>query len=88
MTRVLFQPSPISAFQFPADLDGETHNVVVTWNISSRRWYISVFKQTGERVLSIPLVGSAPYHPISLVGGYFSSTLTYTKSEQIFEILP
>ena len=57
-TFVDFTPSRVAAFQFQAQLDGANYNVVVTWSLFGRRYYINVYALDGTLVLSTPMVGS------------------------------
>lgn len=77
-----------SNFEFEADLDGDLHNVIVTWSIYGERYYVNVFSLTNVRILTIPLIGSPDDYDISLVAGYFNSTLVYRESSRQFEISP
>ncbi|MEJ0017540.1 MAG: hypothetical protein WDN25_13435 [Acetobacteraceae bacterium] len=85
---VPFAPTPAGPFQFAAVLDGQSYTVIVTWNVSGQRWYVSVYTGAGDRVLSIAMVGSPDDHDISLVAGYFISTLVFRQSSQTFEVSP
>lgn len=87
-TLVNFAPSPLAPFQFQATLDGVAHNVIVTWNVFGRRWYVNVYQQDGTRVVSLPNIGSPPGKGISLVAGYFKSTLVFRQATRQFEIAP
>ena len=53
-----FQPTLQAAFQFQPTLDGQTYNVIVTWNLFGQRYYINVYSLDGTLVLCVPLVGS------------------------------
>ena len=78
----------LQPFQFQAVLDGATYNVIVTWNIARQGWYLSVVDQSGNLIGSRALVGSPPTYPISLVAGYFVSTLVYYPNVQQFVVSP
>lgn len=58
MTTFDFVPSNVAPFEFSPILDGATYNCVVTWNVSGRRYYVSCYDLAGERVFSVPLIGS------------------------------
>lgn len=85
---VAFTPSQLTAFRFQATLDGASYDVVVTWNVFGRRWYVSVFDQNNVRILTLPMIGSPPDYDISLTAGYFTSTLVFRAATQSFEINP
>lgn len=76
-------------FQFQAEFDGVTHIVQTLWNITGQRWYVYVFDQANELVVTLPLIGSPPQPKvgINLVGGYFTETsLYYYPTLNIFSI--
>lgn len=75
-------------FEFQADFDGDTYNVIVTWSIYGERYYVTIFNTSNVRVLTIPLIGSPDDYDISLTAGYFTSTLVYRESSRQFEISP
>jgi hypothetical protein len=87
-TSVVFNPSPRQPFQFLATLDDAAYNVTVKWNVSGQRWYVFVDGPDGTNVVTLPLVGSPPGYDISLVAGYFTSTLVYRTSSETFEVSP
>ena len=57
-TFVPFQPSPSVLFQFQATLDGDLYNIITTWSLYSKRWYLNIFDLVGNLVVSLPLIGS------------------------------
>lgn len=87
-TTVAFTPSAIAPFQFQAAFDGATYNVIVTWNVYRAGWYINVYAANGTLIVIRALVGSAPAYPLSLVAGYFTSTLIFLPATQQFVISP
>ncbi len=88
VTIIPFQPVSTSPFQFQVTLDGQTYNVIVTWNIFGLRYYINVYSTQGVLICAKPLVGSPIGWDISLVAGYFTSTLVYREDNQQFEVSP
>ena len=88
MTSVLFDPNPLTAFQFPATLDGGQYTIIVTWNSAGQRWYINIYDQNYVVVATVPLINSPPNYDISLTAGYFTSTLIYRKATMTFEVSP
>lgn len=90
MTTVTqFTPNPFAPFQFQAVLDGSANNVIVTWNTYAQRWYINIIDNTNTSIVYLPLIGSPPDDTgISLVAGYFASTMVFRQVEQIFEVSP
>lgn len=82
-----FTPGSVP-FQFQPTLDSQVYNVVVTWNLFGRRWYVNVYAVDGTLVVALPLVGSPQDHDINLVGGYFDSKIVYRASSRQFEVSP
>lgn len=58
-----FSPSSAGPFQFQPTLDGQTYTGIVTWNVFGRRYYLNLYQLSGERVFSLPLIGS----PVGIV---------------------
>jgi hypothetical protein len=83
-----FAPTPLAPFQFQATLDGATYNVITTWNVFGQRWYVNIVDQNNNRILTKPLVGSPPDYAISLVAGYFTSTMVFLEATQTFAVAP
>lgn len=88
MTTVDFTPSPVAPFQFQAVLDGDSYNALVKWNAFGRRYYVELYDHNGVRVTTIALISSGQGVPVSLVAGYFVSTLVFYGDLQQFVILP
>lgn len=63
-TIIPFIPSNIIAPSFHADLDGDTYLVTVTWNISALRYYINIYDQNGNWIITTPLVSTPPARPV------------------------
>lgn len=53
-----FVPSLVAPFQFSATLDGAQYNVIVTWSLFGKRFYINVYALDGTLVVSEAMVGS------------------------------
>jgi len=66
-TIIPFIPSAVRPFSFPATLDGIVCNVIVTWNVSSQRYFINVYDNTGRWVVTTGLVASPPARSIDSV---------------------
>lgn len=86
-------------FQFQVNLTGPTalvsspagtFNVAVKWQTFGQRYYISLTDQQGNVVINNkPLIESDPTAtPISLIAGYFASTLYYFPDLQQFVVNP
>lgn len=87
-TFIQFTPSPIAPFQFQAVLDGTGYNVIITWNVYRRGWYLTAYQQNGIPVVARALVASPATYDISLVAGYFTSTLIFREGTENFEVSP
>ncbi|HET8686132.1 MAG TPA: hypothetical protein VFM18_05635 [Methanosarcina sp.] len=85
-TYVDFTPSPLVNFRFQAILDTVPYNVVVTYNVFGKRYYVNIYTVQGDLVMTRPMVGSPPGYDISLTAGMFTSTLVYRIGHQQFEI--
>lgn len=88
VTVTKFNPTPQAPFQFQAVLDGQTYNVIVTWNTGGQRWFVNVIDQSNVPVVTVSMIGSPNGFDISLVAGYFVSTLVFRSSTQSFEVRP
>ncbi len=88
MIVIPFLPSDSAPFQFQPQLDGQTYNVIVTWNLFGERYFINIYTLQGALVACLPLIGSPPDYDISLTAGYFTSTMVYRASSRQFEIVP
>jgi hypothetical protein len=91
-TIVPFSPTNSSPpFQFQATFDGVTYIVQTLWNVSGQRWYVFIFDQSNNLIVTQPLIGSPPlpYNGVNLVGGYFTSTaLYYYPALSVFSVTP
>jgi hypothetical protein len=93
-----FQPSPIGLpFNFQATLLGATSfvtstgtafTVTVPWNTFGQRFYVLITDENNEVVLNTPLIGSPTGYPISMIAGYFTSTLVYDEMSRSFVVTP
>ncbi len=90
-TYVPFNPSltgiPPWTGQFT--LDGTSYQGIVTWNIYSQRFYLSLAQQNQAPVWYGPLIGSPLDADILLAPGVFSaSTILYRVDTGNFETVP
>ena len=89
MTVYPFTPNQSGPFQFQPTLDGTVYNVIVTWNLFGRRYYINVYALDGTLIVCMPVVGSPVGTDINMVGGYFTtSSLVFRQPSQQFEVSP
>lgn len=75
-------------FTFQATLDSQAYNVIVTWSIYAQRYYVNIYDTAGQRILTLPLIGSPNDYDISMTAGYFTSKLIYRESSNQFEVSP
>src|SRR5215468_7578313 len=59
-TIVPFLPSNMSVPSFLATLDGDNYRVYVTWNVSAQRYYIDIYTQNDEWVITTPMCATPP----------------------------
>lgn len=86
-TYVPFNPTPNTPFQFQAVFDGETYLVTCTWNVFGQRYYVNIFTDNQERVLTVGRVGSPSGYDISLTAGYFTTKLVWREANNQFEVI-
>jgi hypothetical protein len=68
MTTVIpFLPSNINQPNFVATFDGNDYRVVITWNVSARRYYVNIYGQDGTWIITVPLVQTPPARPVQSV---------------------
>ena len=88
-TLINFNPSASANFQFNPTLDGITYTAICTWNLYAPRYYISVYDNSGNLIVTNPLVASPDDFDINLIFGYFkTSKLVYRASSNNFEVSP
>lgn len=88
-TYVPFTPSGAVPFAYQAVLDGDRCQITASWNVFGQRWYFSVFDSNGDRVVTLPLIGSTDTYSINLLAGYYqSSTMVYRVSTNQVELGP
>lgn len=83
-----FSPSVQNVFQFQATFDNQIYTVVITWSLFARRWYVNILTLQGERIVSLPLIGSPLTYNISLTAGYFDTVMVYRQASNQFEVGP
>jgi hypothetical protein len=76
-TIIPFIPSNIQAPTFPLTLDGKKCNAVITWNISSLRYFVNIYDSNGNWIITTALVSSPPArNAISAVYDPFLNIIT------------
>jgi hypothetical protein len=88
MTIFDFIPSQTSNFQFQPTLDGQQYTAIINWNLFGERYYFNLYTLQGDLILCLALIGSPPGYDISLVAGYFTSTLVFRAASSQFEVSP
>ncbi len=91
MTIIPFAPSDNAAppFAVSVTLDNVTYSLTAAWNIYRGDWYITLADQSGNILITQPLIGSPPGSNIYLAPSCFqTSTLVYRVATGNFEIGP
>ena len=87
MTTIAFSPSPTATPPFSTSvlLDGAPYTLKTFWNIFRGDWYYSLTDQSGNVIITAPLIASPDNAPIYLAPGIFtSSTIYFLDSSQSF----
>jgi hypothetical protein len=58
-TYIKFTPSNSVAPRFTAVFDEESYTVIVTWNVSSQRYFINVYSISGNWICTVPMIETA-----------------------------
>ena len=58
-TFTTFAPTATAPFAFQPTLDDAQYQAVITWGLAGQRWYINLYDQAGNRIFTLPLIGSA-----------------------------
>jgi hypothetical protein len=58
MTVIPFLPTTSGPFEFQATLDGSQYSGLVAWGLVGRRYYLNLFSLAGDRLFTLPLIGS------------------------------
>ena len=69
MTTIIpFIPSNIVTPSCSVNLDGDAHDIKITWNVSAQRFYINIYRKTDEAwIITEPLISSPPGHDVNSV---------------------
>ena len=81
-----FNPTSTSNWQAQVTLDGAPYTLITKWNAYGQRYFVLIYAADKTLKLCVPLVGSTDSNNISLVAGYFTSTLVFRISSQSFEV--
>lgn len=81
-----FTPSDSLVFSFSPTFDDATYTVTVPWNVAGQRYYVTVTDQSGNRIYTLPLIGSPSGYDISLNAGYFDTTMVYRIQNKQIEV--
>lgn len=82
-----FVQAPNAPFQFQPTLDGQVYTAVVTWLLFGRRYYINLFAQNGQRVFTLPLIGSPVGKPIQSLTWAAGWVTAVTSEPHGYEVL-
>ena len=78
---------PKGNFQFQPTFDGQVYNVIQTYLKFSDRFYVNIYDQSSNLIVSLPLIGSPPYQNISMTAGYFKTQLVYRPDLLQFQVI-
>ena len=87
-TYIPFTPSATAPFQFQPILDDQVYNVIITWNLFGQRYYVNVYDTSGSLIVTLPMIASPLANDISIVAGYFTSSLIWRAANNWFEVFP
>lgn len=66
MTTIIpFLPSNLFVPKFPVVLDGQNYTVTVTWNVSAQRYYVNVYDNVGNWIVTVPMTQSPPSRAVN-----------------------
>ncbi|CAI1546767.1 hypothetical protein PTT17_11170 [Serratia nevei] len=65
---------------FTPMLDGEVYNCQTKWNIAAQRWYLNITDNSGNRLLTTPMIDSPMGYDINLLIGAFTNTKMVWRS--------
>ena len=91
MATFQFNPTINANVAFQATLDGTTYSVAITWNVYRIDWYLNVYDQSNNLIVSRAFVGSPPLPEsgINLVAPWFlTSTMYYYPSSSTIVVSP
>ena len=84
---IKFTPTDTANFQFQADFDGSSYNIIVNWSLAGLRYYVNIYTTQGVLVVCLPLIESPDDYDISMTAGYFATQLVYRASTGNFEVI-
>ena len=90
-TIVQYVQQPYQPFQFDLTLDGQPYTATVTWSLFGRRLYINLFAASGERIFTLPLIGSPPrivLQSISWDSGWVTAVTAVGHGYQVLDLVP
>lgn len=73
-------------FSFQPTLDNQTYTASVTWNLFGQRWYVNLNELTGERVFTLPLLGSPDGSAIETLTWSFGTATAITADPHGYTI--
>lgn len=66
-TIIPFVPSNVITPSYPMTFDGSPYNVIVTWNVSAQRFYINIYDQLGNWIITTALVSTPPARAVDSI---------------------
>lgn len=80
-TYIPFVPNPTGAFQANVTLDNAPYTLVINWGLFGQRWYANLYDQNGNRIFTLPLIGSVdPISTASVTWDALSQKVTVTTA--------
>lgn len=68
MTTIIpFTPSNLVVPSYLMTFDGQPYNLTVTWNVSAQRYYINIYDQNNNWIITTPLISSPPARAVNTV---------------------
>lgn len=80
MTTFGFTPTATAPYRFQPTLDGAVYSATVTWNLFAQRWYLNLSDLSGNRIFSLPVVGSSAIQPLAALA-WQNGTVTATTQD-------
>jgi hypothetical protein len=79
-TRYPFSGNEQKSMIFTPMLDGGVYNCQTKWNLAAQRWYLNVTDNSGNRLLTTPMIESPIGYDINMLVGAFNITRMVWRS--------
>lgn len=74
-----FSGDELQSMVFTPSLDGAVYECQIKWNTAAQRWYLNVTDNSGNRLLTTPVVESTENTGINMLSGVFTTTVMYWR---------